>query len=118
MTDELPSTATTKVIKRVLRSESWHCNEPVWWRPVKGGAPRPLTAEDVAELDRALEERLGRLEVRCRSPHGAASTSGHPQARTCAGRTLKGGSGHASWYSVTLSVNSGRAIDSPGPFCY
>ena len=57
VTDELPSTATTKVIKRVLRNESWHCDDPVWWRPVKDGAYRLLGPEDVAELDRAIEER-------------------------------------------------------------
>jgi len=43
VTDKLPETATTKVVKRVLRNESWHCEEPVWWRPAKDAPYRRLT---------------------------------------------------------------------------
>jgi fatty-acyl-CoA synthase len=57
ITRDLPTTATTKVLKRVLRNESWHCDEPVWWRPGKDASYRRLTTEDVAELDKALDER-------------------------------------------------------------
>ena len=57
VTDELPETATTKVMKRVLRTESWHCDEPVWWRPLKDGPYRRLEAADIEELDRLIAER-------------------------------------------------------------
>jgi fatty-acyl-CoA synthase len=57
LTTELPQTATSKVLKRVLRNEAWHCDEPVWWRPHKDDAYRLLTPEDVAGLDEALERR-------------------------------------------------------------
>ena len=29
----LPSTATQKVLKRVLQRERWECDDTVWWRP-------------------------------------------------------------------------------------
>ena len=57
VTDSLPVTATTKVLKRVLRNEGWHCDEPVWWRPAKDGPYRRLEPADVAELDRVIAER-------------------------------------------------------------
>jgi fatty-acyl-CoA synthase len=57
VTDSLPETATTKVLKRVLRNEGWHCDEPVWWRPAKDGPYRRLEPADVAELDRVIAER-------------------------------------------------------------
>ena len=57
LTSDLPTTATTKVLKRVLRNESWHCDEPVWWRPGRDTGYRLLTEDDVRELDEALEAR-------------------------------------------------------------
>ena len=57
VTDELPVTATTKVLKRVLRNEGWHCTEPVWWRPGKDGPYRRLEPADIEELDRVIAER-------------------------------------------------------------
>ncbi len=57
VTDRLPETATTKVVKRVLRNEAWRCDEPVWWRPAKDAPYRRLTSEDADELDRAIAER-------------------------------------------------------------
>jgi len=57
VTDDLPVTATTKVLKRVLRNEGWDCADPVWWRPMKGAAYRLLNAGDAAELDRLVAER-------------------------------------------------------------
>ena len=57
VTDKLPETATTKVVKRVLRNEAWHCEEPVWWRPTKDAPYRRLTPDDIDELDRAIAER-------------------------------------------------------------
>ena len=57
VTDKLPETATTKVVKRVLRNEAWHCGEPVWWRPAKDAPYRRLTQDDIEELDRAIAGR-------------------------------------------------------------
>ena len=57
ITDELPVTATTKVIKRVLRNEGWRSSDPVWWRPEKDGSYRLLTPADADGLDRAVAER-------------------------------------------------------------
>ena len=57
VTAELPETATSKVLKRVLRNEGWRCSEPVWWRPAKGAPYRLLTEGDADDLDRAVAER-------------------------------------------------------------
>jgi fatty-acyl-CoA synthase len=57
ITDHLPETATSKVLKRVLRNEGWRSPEPVWWRPVKDGPYRRLEAADADDLDRAVAER-------------------------------------------------------------
>jgi fatty-acyl-CoA synthase len=57
ITDELPVTATTKVLKRVLRNEGWRSPDPVWWRPQKDAAYRLLTPADADALDRAVAER-------------------------------------------------------------
>jgi fatty-acyl-CoA synthase len=57
VTDQLPVTATTKVLKRVLRNEGWHCVEPVWWRPEKDAPYRRLEPADIEELDRVIAER-------------------------------------------------------------
>ena len=57
ITDELPVTATTKVLKRVLRNEGWRCEETVWWRPAKGAPYRRLLPTDADALDKAIAER-------------------------------------------------------------
>ncbi len=57
VTDDLPETATTKVLKRVLRNEGWRCPEPVWWRPEKDAPYRLLTDADADALDRAVAQR-------------------------------------------------------------
>ena len=57
VTDQLPETATTKVVKRVLRTESWHCDDPIWWRPTKDAPYRRLETADIEELDRLIAER-------------------------------------------------------------
>ena len=46
----LPSTATQKVLKRVLRREHWETDDEVWWRPGRERSFRRLTATDAAEL--------------------------------------------------------------------
>jgi len=57
VTRELPSTATQKVLKRVLRHEHWECDDHVWWRPDRGPEYRRLTVEDVATLRARFVER-------------------------------------------------------------
>jgi fatty-acyl-CoA synthase len=57
VTDSLPETATTKVLKRVLRNEGWHCAEPVWWRPEKDAPYRRLEPADIEKLDLIIAER-------------------------------------------------------------
>jgi fatty-acyl-CoA synthase len=62
---ELPSTATQKVLKRVLQSENWECADEVWWRPDRELAYRRLDADDAAKLrgrfaERNREHLLGR----------------------------------------------------------
>ena len=57
VTDSLPVTATTKVLKRVLRNEGWRCAEPVWWRPEKDAPYRRLEPADIEELDRIIAGR-------------------------------------------------------------
>jgi fatty-acyl-CoA synthase len=55
--DELPVTATTKVLKRVLRAEGWGAHDPVWWRPGKDTPYQRLLPADAEALDRAVAER-------------------------------------------------------------
>lgn len=57
VTDALPVTATTKVLKRVLRNEGWRAPSPVWWRPDKSGAYRLLLDADADALDQAVAHR-------------------------------------------------------------
>jgi fatty-acyl-CoA synthase len=54
ITDELPITATTKVLKRVLRAERWRCTEELWWRPARDAPYRPLLPGDAEALDEAV----------------------------------------------------------------
>jgi len=65
VTNGLPSTATQKVLKRVLRNEHWECDDPVWWRPGRTSEFRRLTVDDVTALradfvDREREHLIGR----------------------------------------------------------
>ena len=55
--DALPSTATQKVLKRVLRHEHWQCDDPVWWRPERASEFQPLTDDAAAELRARFAER-------------------------------------------------------------
>jgi len=61
----LPSTATQKVLKRVLQRERWECDDDVWWRPEREVEYRRLDPSDIAELRdrfvaRGREHLLGR----------------------------------------------------------
>jgi fatty-acyl-CoA synthase len=62
VTDALPVTETSKVLKRVLRRERWETDDPIWWRAERRGAYRAMTPRDVAAL-RAQFEQRGRAEV-------------------------------------------------------
>ena len=53
----LPSTATQKVLKRVLHHEHWECDDAVWWRPGREPEYRPLDADDAAELRARFVDR-------------------------------------------------------------
>jgi fatty-acyl-CoA synthase len=57
VTDDLPTTATTKVLKRVLRNEGWQCHDPVWWRPEKNGGYQRLSPAEADELDKVVAAR-------------------------------------------------------------
>jgi fatty-acyl-CoA synthase len=56
--EELPTTATSKVLTRRLRTERWRCPDPVWWSPERSGLSyRILEATDVADLEKAVAAR-------------------------------------------------------------
>jgi fatty-acyl-CoA synthase len=57
VTRDLPTTTTSKVLKRVLRNEGWQCADPVWWRPEKNGGYRRLSAAEADELDKLVAAR-------------------------------------------------------------
>jgi fatty-acyl-CoA synthase len=46
----LPSTATQKVLKRVLRREHWETDDEVWWRAGREVEYRRLTPDDATDL--------------------------------------------------------------------
>ena len=61
----LPSTATQKVLKRVLRREHWETEDDVWWRPGRDVEFVALSESDAASLrsqfaGRDREHLLGR----------------------------------------------------------
>jgi fatty-acyl-CoA synthase len=60
ITEDMPVTESQKPIKRQLRRERWDTDEPVYWRPAKGGPLRPMTADDRTAL-RAEFEARGRV---------------------------------------------------------
>jgi fatty-acyl-CoA synthase len=62
VTEALPITETSKVLKRVLRRERWETDDAVWWRPDKRSPYRRMTSNDVAGLRTEFEEH-GRSEV-------------------------------------------------------
>jgi fatty-acyl-CoA synthase len=57
--EELPVTATTKVLVRVLRLERWNSADPVWWRPGRDpDAPYlPLHPDEAADMEIRVAER-------------------------------------------------------------
>ncbi|TMR92909.1 AMP-binding protein [Nonomuraea basaltis] len=49
LSEDLPQTASHKVIKRVLAREGWRTGDPVWWRTPAG--LRPLTDADTKGIE-------------------------------------------------------------------
>ncbi len=58
MMEELPITATNKVLKRALRAERWNCTDPVLWQPQKGGRYEVLGEEGAKMLEASVGERV------------------------------------------------------------
>jgi fatty-acyl-CoA synthase len=57
VTEELPKLASMKIDKQRLRREAWRGEaSPVYWRPAKGDALRPLSDADRAGLARLLPD--------------------------------------------------------------
>ncbi|MEI8051745.1 MAG: AMP-binding protein, partial [Actinomycetes bacterium] len=54
----LPKTATSKVVKKSLRTERWNSADPTWWRSGRDLAYRPISTEDRAVLDEAVANRV------------------------------------------------------------
>jgi fatty-acyl-CoA synthase len=63
---DMPVTATSKILKRQLRTERWECHDPVWWRPERDEPLRPLTADDALSIrgSFAARGRVSELEER------------------------------------------------------
>jgi fatty-acyl-CoA synthase len=57
VTADLPVTATSKVLKRVLRNEGWRGRDPVWWRSTREMSYRVLSTAEADELDLAVANR-------------------------------------------------------------
>jgi fatty-acyl-CoA synthase len=51
---ELPLTQTNKVLKRVLVEERWRTEDPLWWRPGREPAYRPMVTADADAVEAAL----------------------------------------------------------------
>lgn len=61
--DELPATASNKILKRVLAADGWfRTDDPVWWRPGRDLTYRLMTPDDRARI-RLEFERRGRLNL-------------------------------------------------------
>jgi fatty-acyl-CoA synthase len=52
----LPVSAANKVDKKPLRAAAWNTDDPVWWRPPREDAYRPLTDADRDRLGAAFAE--------------------------------------------------------------
>jgi fatty-acyl-CoA synthase len=54
---DMPVTATSKILKRQLRTERWECDDPVWWRPERDQPLRRLTVDDVRSIRESFTAR-------------------------------------------------------------
>ncbi|MCD0448217.1 AMP-binding protein [Actinocorallia sp. API 0066] len=59
---EFPLTASNKILKRTLAARAWLTDDPVWYRPGRAPAYRPLTPDDVTALHADLV-RTGRTHL-------------------------------------------------------
>ncbi|MEO5837602.1 MAG: AMP-binding protein [Acidimicrobiales bacterium] len=57
VTEALPVTHTSKILKRQLRADRWECADPVWWRPERGQPLRPMDGDDIEFIRRAFVSR-------------------------------------------------------------
>jgi len=66
ITDELPVTHTSKILKRQLRAERWECADPVWWRPTRTHLLRAISSDDIEAIRRdfASHDRTSQLDPR------------------------------------------------------
>ncbi len=62
ITDALPVTETSKVLKRALRRERWETTDDVWWRPDKRAGYKLMTGRDLDTLRAEFRQR-GRADV-------------------------------------------------------
>ena len=53
--DDLPKTATMKIVKKRLRAERWEAEDEIWVRD--GATYRELAAADVARIRQAFVDR-------------------------------------------------------------
>lgn len=65
ITADMPLTANNKVNKQPLRSVGWRTDDPIWWRPTRGGDYRLFTADDAAALTAEFAEH-GRTQLLAR----------------------------------------------------
>jgi fatty-acyl-CoA synthase len=54
---ELPLTQTNKVLKRVLVEQRWRTGDPLWWRPGREAAFRPMVTADADFVEAALRQQ-------------------------------------------------------------
>ena len=54
ITPELPLTQTNKVLKRILVEQRWRTEDPVWWRPGRETAYRPMATADADDVEAVL----------------------------------------------------------------
>jgi fatty-acyl-CoA synthase len=62
VTDQLPQTATNKILKRVLAAARWRTTDPIWWRPGRTGGYERFEQADRIRHE-AEFERHGRADV-------------------------------------------------------
>ena len=58
LSEALPITQTSKVMKRALRAQRWECDETVYYRPPsEPDSYRLITADDIDSIRRSFEQR-------------------------------------------------------------
>jgi fatty-acyl-CoA synthase len=59
---EMPVISQGKIDKKPLRREAWLCADPVWWRPARSAAYRPMTDADREALRKEFRDH-GRIDA-------------------------------------------------------